>query len=303
MRLTKYIYEQEVKRNKAGGIPFYIENGRIQVMLMIPSDPVFGGTSPQIAKGRMDPGDKDTKTAALRELDKELGLKKNNIKNIFLGSINQVLGKDYKLFVYAVEVKDKNKFGKSDSEVKKTIWVDASEAVQTIRKGQILSFQNTVSAIANKYKRLVEEWFLVTGYAGRAIARANETIVWYYMHTPISGGLIWTLPNGATYQGRKKIGNIGFSTADPKATHKKILATFYKKIGFGEYMSGNLRDDVEKILEMNPRGRILDDEIHMYTSEHFADGPIAMKRWRFMEKKAIKAINIYIPEDWKEKLM
>ena len=42
------------KVNRAGVIPFYLEEGEIKMLFMKPSDPKFGGKCFQIAKGNRD---------------------------------------------------------------------------------------------------------------------------------------------------------------------------------------------------------------------------------------------------------
>ena len=144
---------------------------------------------------------------------------------------------------------------------------------------------------------LLKEWKIVKGYAGRDITQVfkEKAIVWYHMVEPIMKGLIWTLPNGDTFLNKKKLGNINFP--NEKLSHKKVLSEFYQKLEFGKHMSGKLRKDVEKMNEMNIRGRIIKKEIHVY-SFNTQSGPFAEKRYDNRVKKAIFSIERNIPEDY-----
>ena len=65
---------------RAGIVPYFIDNNQIYVYLMIPSDPAYGGTEPQIAKGRVE--EEGEEEAAIREGEEELGLIRANINKI-----------------------------------------------------------------------------------------------------------------------------------------------------------------------------------------------------------------------------
>lgn len=114
----------------------------------------------------------------------------------------------------------------------------------------------------------------------------GKAIVWYYMMDPVKKGLIWTTPSGDTYLNDKKIGNINYP--NEKLTHKKQLVEFYDLLGFGKLMSGDLRKDVEDMNEMNVRGRIIDDEINVYSYED-SGGKMNRKRYEALKEKAIDA--------------
>lgn len=111
------------KVERAGVIPYVIEDGKISMMFMKPSDGKYGGTNFQLAKGKVDDGEK-TKKAAYREASEELGLFKENTKNnhklgVFLGYTT----------VYVCEVIDKELFGDptTPEEVADTGWLTPEE--------------------------------------------------------------------------------------------------------------------------------------------------------------------------------
>ena len=114
------------KRARAGLIPGMRANdGTIRYLMMISSDPKFGGPRPMISKGKIEKGE-DTLTAALREAEEELGFKQSNYRkdSLFeLASERVVLHSgSYDLTLYACEILDKYDFGKWCDETEYTEW-------------------------------------------------------------------------------------------------------------------------------------------------------------------------------------
>lgn len=143
-------------REKAGFIPYVIENGEPLFLFMIPSNPLFGGSRPCIAKGGVDRGE-TLLEAAIREAKEELGLKKKNIKRdtvqlVFSGKIN---GKknSYRMTVFVGEVKDKEKFGAFTFETAETRWLTLKEFSNIGRDSHvgIVRKAHTAVAFPNKY--------------------------------------------------------------------------------------------------------------------------------------------------------
>ena len=87
---------------RAGLIPVHISNGEISMLFMKPSDPMYGGSDYQIAKGRIEDGEEPYETA-VREAEEELGLNPDNMVNVY--DCGQWLGRT---FVYVAIIKDKN---------------------------------------------------------------------------------------------------------------------------------------------------------------------------------------------------
>jgi ADP-ribose pyrophosphatase YjhB (NUDIX family) len=83
-----------MKKTKRGGvIPYRKFNNEIKMLFMKPSNSKYGGEKYQIAKGHIDDSDVSIKHGAFREAKEELGLRKENVKNIlfigeFLNNIN-----------------------------------------------------------------------------------------------------------------------------------------------------------------------------------------------------------------------
>lgn len=136
----------------------------------------------------------------------------------------------------------------------------------------------------------LREWIEKYGYSGRGMAVPEHTIIWYFMEQPVKAGLIWMSVDGVVHLNDKTYSKIVPSSTDRNATHKKMLAFFYDKLELNKHMTGNAWQDVEELLEMNPRGRIIDDEINIY------DNPYG--NTKDADSRAIKAIKKYIDEFW-----
>lgn len=127
--------EIEEKEMKAGFIPYFESEGEFYVYLMTPSDKKFGGTNPQIAKGKID-SEENTNEAAIREATEELGLKIDNIKSVqSLGEFS-IEDDRYRLVVYFAKVKDPDDFDRPHYETGWTGWLEIEDAINRIRPDQ-----------------------------------------------------------------------------------------------------------------------------------------------------------------------
>ena len=135
MNLQTYL-ETIDKKERAALIPIFIENGKGDIALMKPSDPKYGGSSFQVAKGIIEDGE-DPKEAAIREGQQELG-----ITNIHKGDL-KLLWNDKKqgMYYYIVVVKNKilqkpkpNENGIIETE--STVWWDLDKASKEMRDWQ-----------------------------------------------------------------------------------------------------------------------------------------------------------------------
>jgi 8-oxo-dGTP pyrophosphatase MutT (NUDIX family) len=127
------IAEPQKKKVKAGLLPYYIKDGQVHVCLMVPSDPQYGGTEPQISKGNIEPGE-DPLEAAKREAEEELGFKPGLAKGywpITTGTTDS--GKPVNFF--AVEVTSPN-FGTPHFETGAVHWLTVGQAFKQIRPWQ-----------------------------------------------------------------------------------------------------------------------------------------------------------------------
>jgi len=113
---------------RAGLIPYIVENDKITMMFMRPSDPEFGGVLFQIAKGKIDDGE-DTKTAAIREAREELGLFSGNL--IFVEELGNFMGRTT---IYYGKVKNKDVFGQPSFETSDVKWLTLDEFLETGRE-------------------------------------------------------------------------------------------------------------------------------------------------------------------------
>ena len=134
MKLHRRIIEGKTGQ-KAGIVPF-LADGRC--LFMVSSNSRYGGPDPAIAKGHVD-GEEDTKAAAVREGEEELGLRRSNMAAVpFLGWSGKLSGltATYQMEVYAVLVKDEDDFGTPDRETARTVWLTRSEFTTKGRKSQ-----------------------------------------------------------------------------------------------------------------------------------------------------------------------
>lgn len=108
---------------RAGLIPYFLnDEGKVEMMFMIPSDQTYGGSSPQIAKGRIEDGE-DQKETAIREAQEELGLIRANID----GEVEYLgvhLGRTH---MYACRVHSKELFGVFSFETEEVVWMTEDE--------------------------------------------------------------------------------------------------------------------------------------------------------------------------------
>ena len=133
----------EKKQQRGGVIPYYINDGEIQMMFMQPSNPKFGGKSFQIAKGKIE--DNETpQEGAFREAKEELGLFGPNVE------FPNTLGQFGNVHMYIAKIKDPDMFGDTTFETQATTWWTPEEFQSKGRSWQ----KPIVKAAARKIARL-----------------------------------------------------------------------------------------------------------------------------------------------------
>lgn len=113
------------KINRGGVIPYQIDDeGNIKMLFMRPSDPAYGGSEWQIAKGKIELDDDDIEAGAFREAEEELGLFTPNTTN--RKKIGMFLGRTT---IYIAKVIDPSpsKFGDFTEETAGTRWMTPEE--------------------------------------------------------------------------------------------------------------------------------------------------------------------------------
>jgi len=132
--------EQYEKRPRAGLIPYLKgEDGQYRYLMMVSSNPKFGGPRPMISKGKIEDGE-GTLECAIREAEEELGLvRENTIGEPFLIADQRVVLRSgaYNLTVYAVCIRDRWDFGMWCDETEYTLWVTLQEFKENGRKDHI----------------------------------------------------------------------------------------------------------------------------------------------------------------------
>lgn len=132
MRIQE-IADTQKKKVKAGLLPYYIKDDQVFVCLMVPSDPKYGGSDPQISKGNVEAGEDPLETAK-REATEELGFKPELAKDYWpITTSPTESGKPVKFF--AVEVTD-TRFGTPHFETGAVHWLSIGQAFKQIRAWQ-----------------------------------------------------------------------------------------------------------------------------------------------------------------------
>lgn len=132
--------------NRAGLIPFYITEGQIRMLFMIPTENEWIASVPQVSKGRIEPGEITIKSA-IREAEEELGLKKSNLLRI------EPIGQFSTIMFYVGQVNDPNDFIDFDrTETMETKWLTLDEYISEGRDLHI----PVVQAAVEKIKELVD---------------------------------------------------------------------------------------------------------------------------------------------------
>jgi 8-oxo-dGTP pyrophosphatase MutT (NUDIX family) len=128
------------KRARAGLIPYIREDdGTLKYLMMVSSDPKFGGPRPMISKGKIEDGEGPL-AAAVREAEEELGFQVRNARGlprlIFEGR-QALFSGAYHLTVYGVEVMSRWDFGKWCDETEYTLWMSLDEFRAQGRKDHV----------------------------------------------------------------------------------------------------------------------------------------------------------------------
>lgn len=126
---------------RAGFIPYSKREDGVYIMIMVPSDPKYGGDRPQIAKGKVEEGE-SAEEAGIREAEEEIGLVRTNIVKVehlgtFLGYTDIFYG----------EVKDEDNFVGTTYETAEAYWISVSEFLEKgrdIHKPIIKAFKRAI---------------------------------------------------------------------------------------------------------------------------------------------------------------
>lgn len=122
---------------KVGVIPFCTTStGEKRMMFMIPSDPAYGGSDPQVAKGGHKEGENPL-AAALREGEEELGLNARNFTgNVMVLPFYQIKNgkRQYPMRVFLVEVNTQTDFDDFHYETGSVEWLTGPEFAERGRK-------------------------------------------------------------------------------------------------------------------------------------------------------------------------
>lgn len=124
--IMDHLDEQEYeKRARAGLIPYMRDvSGELIFMMMVSSNPKFGGPRPMLSKGKIEE-DETVFECAIREAEEELGLVRLNMigqPKLLIEERVVLRSGAYHLTVYSVEIRDRWNFGKWCDETEYTEW-------------------------------------------------------------------------------------------------------------------------------------------------------------------------------------
>lgn len=128
------------KSPRSGLIPFLrAEDGTLHYLMMVSSDPKFGGPRPMISKGKIEAGETPL-GCAIREAEEELGLKQRNLRGpfveLFEGRV-ELYSCAYTLYVFGVEIQDRYDFDKWCDETEFTTWMTLEDFKQRGRRDHV----------------------------------------------------------------------------------------------------------------------------------------------------------------------
>lgn len=139
---------------RAGLVPYIVdENGIARYLMMVSSDPRYGGPRPMVSKGKVE-HDETPFEAAIREAEEELGFVKSNAasKCVLIGDEHVYLrSTDYHLTMYAVEVTSRYDFVRWGEETKYTVWMTAEEFRRNGRRDHVI-YVDRIEALLAKEK-------------------------------------------------------------------------------------------------------------------------------------------------------
>lgn len=128
------------KKPRAGLIPYILDHdGEYKYLMMVSSNPKFGGPRPMISKGKIEPNETMLE-AAVREAEEELGFKMQNARGSLLKIYEgrqELFSGAYHLAVYAVEIIDRSDFGMWCDETEYIIWMSLKEFKEGGRRDHV----------------------------------------------------------------------------------------------------------------------------------------------------------------------
>jgi 8-oxo-dGTP pyrophosphatase MutT (NUDIX family) len=136
MKLKKFLNEEKLEAPRAGAIVYYLSTNKIEICLVISSNPVYGGPDPQLPKGKIE--NESSKDTAIREAIEETGISQQNIVKVFYltkGIIREDFYPPFSLELYGIEVNTKS-LNKPDSEIKSAMWYPLEISQNIITKYQ-----------------------------------------------------------------------------------------------------------------------------------------------------------------------
>lgn len=150
---------------RGGLVPYYVnDKGVIRMLFMVPVKDGFGGTKPQIAKGRRDDGESITQSS-VREGMEELGIHRQNLDEPVFSCKVRTRGENalYDLFVFVAKILHPNDLHIPCKETKEVVWLTLDEFLDHGRdchKSIVTKAHNTIMfetlpcPVADKCKKM-----------------------------------------------------------------------------------------------------------------------------------------------------
>lgn len=148
--------EQEYEKRPRAGLMVYTRdaNGELVFLMMVSSNPKFGGAKPMISKGKIENGESEF-TCAVREAEEELGLESSNLaaRPMLLTRDRVVLRSGtYDLTLYYAPIRDRWDFGKWCDETDYTVWMTLQEFRESGRGDHVKYVEMLVDLIGEEQK-------------------------------------------------------------------------------------------------------------------------------------------------------
>lgn len=137
--------------SKAAGVVYWWDGDKLLLRLMVPSDPRYGGSSPQLAKGRLD--GKSALQTAREEATEELGAIPSLMEEGEFFGRYIIAGMDarYNMDVYLFHYRDATRWQKPHYETGRTVDIGYGNR-DLVRKSQRHIVDKIFTALMNRGK-------------------------------------------------------------------------------------------------------------------------------------------------------
>ncbi len=136
--------EKTTPQWRAGGIPWYQENGSYYVCLVTPTNPKFGGVKPCVPKGSPEGSDTYIQ-CAMREVSEETGIDTFKAVKPLLSKKISSDGNDYDMHVFSMETEGEQPLSPDFEGIPK--WYEIIEATGLIRPSHLVFLDKLIETL------------------------------------------------------------------------------------------------------------------------------------------------------------